>query len=810
VTIERLLLLIAIGLPLAGCVVLPGMGRRLGRRTGWVALAFPVVSTVALLVLAGTVPLPGRTVVEWVWVPSLGVNCSWLVDGLSLFFALVVSGMGVLVVFYAIFYLDDAFAHHGRFYGYLVFFMATMLGTVLSNNLVLLFVFWELTGLASFLLIGFLHGEGESRVGARQALLVTSGTGLAMLAGVVMVFTATGTYDLAELLGGPLPWEAQGGWLSAALVLILAGALGKSAQFPFFFWLPNAMAAPTPVSAYLHSATMVKLGVFLTARVFPLFVGSEVWLPLLTLIAFTTMTLGAFLAFVSHDLKAILACSTVSQLGYLIGYYGMGPVGGVEYDYLHILNHVFYKGGLFMVAGIVAHAAGLRDLRQLGGLLRRLPLVGVTCFIGAATMAGLPGTTGFLSKEAMLKEIFEAMVAHDALGWYATACVVVTSVLKVAFSIRFFAKLFLGPERPEVMAHFHAPPLALQLPPAILAVAALLLGLWPGLLEEPFRLLAVAGLNRPPVELTIWHGLTLELAVSMAVVALGLGLYVGGERTGWRWHAVPRWLKFDRAFEGGVERLSVVAKGVTRRLRSDEPLDYLPLVLGFGLVTVGGGAVWQGLAWLEEREGVWPVVARPDLLRSLVAGLICLAVVGVVALRRWTTQLIALSVAGFLTCFYYVLYRAPDLALTQILVETATLILILLLLGRFPRSAELGEVRERHPPWRKALNVLVAGGMGVLMTGLALMGMAEPHAERVGERVLEATVPWAEGRNAVNTVLVDFRGFDTLGEITVLLVAALGCLGLLMRRKRTPEEYRAGPKGPPGLGIEDPEGGDHA
>lgn len=794
-------ILLALGLPLLGSPLVALAGKRLGSRVGWLALMFPIVSTAAILVAATQLDLPGRQVIEWPWIPSLGINLSFVIDGLSLFFGLIVSGMGCLIFFYANHYLDDHFEHHGRFYCYLVLFMAAMLGTVFANNLMLLFIFWELTGLASFLLIGFLHGEESSRVGARQALLVTGLTGLVMLAGVIMVFTVTGTYDFAQLAAEGLPFAEHQTWLTVAMVLIVIGAFGKSAQFPFHFWLPNAMSAPTPVSAYLHSATMVKLGVFLCARIFPLFTENDLWTPLLSIIPFTTMLLAAVLALMSHDLKAILAFSTVSQLGYLIGYYGLGPANGVEYDYLHILNHVFYKGGLFMIVGIVAHAAGIRDIRQLGGLFRRMPLLGVTTLIATASMAGVIGTTGFLSKEMMLKEIFESMTTHAQLGWFAAGCVVLTSVVKVAFSIRLFANIFLGKEPEEIGKHFHAPSLALQLPPAILAAAALIFGLFPALLDAPMNLLVVEGLNRPQ-HLALWHGFSKELLVSSLVLVVGGGLYWFCQRTNWSWQRIPRALQFDRFFEGGLEKFSKFTKWLTRILRSDQPVDYLPIILGFAVLVVGGTLVWQFNTTDQLRSllqhAEWPA---PDALRSFVAGLIALAVVGVVVLKRWTTQLIALSVAGFLVCFYFVLYRAPDLALTQILVEVVTLFMIIILLGRFPHSAEVGELTYQAPRWRKLTNLVIALGVGATATTLILIVSAAPADNRLGTFFLEQTVPLAKGSNAVNTILVDFRGFDTLGEITVLVIAMLGGLGLLMRYKRTAAEYREGPMGPPGYGI---------
>ncbi len=797
-----ILLLLAVVLPLLGAPLVALAGRGLGRRVGWLAFAFPLISTGTLLSLAARIGLPGSEVIEWPWIPTFGIQFSFLLDGLSLFFAVVVSGVGVLIFFYANFYLDDHYEHHGRFYCYLTLFMAAMLGTVLANNLMLLFVFWELTGLASFLLIGFLHHEEKSRIGARQALLITGFTGLLMLAGVIMVWLVTGTYDLAVLLGSGLPLAEHRGWLTAAMVLLLLGAFGKSAQFPLQFWLPNAMAAPTPVSAYLHSATMVKLGVFLCARIFPLFVENGLWAPLLTLVAFTTMLLGAVLALLANDLKAILAFSTVSQLGYLIGYYGLGPAHGVEYDYLQILNHVFYKGCLFMVAGIVIHAAGVQDIRQLGGLRRRVPWLAGVCLIAAATMAGVPGTTGFLSKETMLKEIFEAMNGHGALGIYATACVVLTSLAKVAFSFRFFANVFLGEESEAVKKNFHAPPPAILAPPLILAGGALLLGLWTGPLDALMRGLAVEGLHQSAPHLALWHGPTPELFVSLAVMLLGLGVFVLGQRTAWRWAAIPRRLRFDEYFETGIEYFSKFTKWLTRFLRADKPVDYLPVIIAFKLCVVGGFmgyALWPSV---RESAGAWTWDAlAPHPVRSFVAALIALSVVGVLILRRWTTQLISLSVAGFLTTFYYVLYRAPDLALTQILIEVVTLFLILILLGRFPRSSELGEIIHRPSLARRRLNVVLSLGVGILMTTFILWFNAVPHPDRIGRFFTERTVELAEGRNAVNTILVDFRGFDTLGEITVLVIAMLGGLGLLMRYKRTPEEYQEGPMGPPGLGI---------
>jgi NADH:ubiquinone oxidoreductase subunit 5 (subunit L)/multisubunit Na+/H+ antiporter MnhA subunit/multisubunit Na+/H+ antiporter MnhB subunit len=798
----ELSLMIAIGAPILGALLIAVFGKRWGHRVGTVAWVLPMASFLALLALWGAAgPTPHR-VIEWPWIPTLGIPLSFLVDGLSIFFGLVVTGVGVLVFFYARQYLDESYSQHNRFYAFLALFMAAMLGTVFANNLLLLFVFWELTGLASFLLIGFTHVDEVSRRGARMALLVTGGTGLLLMLGVVLLGQGAGTYALDELLVEPGRFAGKD-WYNAAFLFMALGAFGKSAQFPFQFWLPNAMAAPTPVSVYLHSATMVKLGVFLLARVLPIFQAADWWLPLLAVIGFGTMLLGAVLALLSHDLKAILAYSTVSQLGYLVGGYGVAPGSGIDYDYLHILNHVLYKGGLFMIAGIVDHATGTRDLRRLGGLGRRLPLLGLVTLLATATMAGVIGTTGFISKEVMLAEILEVMKEHGALGGYAAAAVVVTSVIKVAFSCRIYTELFHGREPEGLGKHFHRPSFAFQLPPLLLASAALLFGVVPAALEGPLDLLSVSGLHsQSATHLAIWHGWTVEFGVSVAILLLGFGVFAAGRVTRWRWATVPWFLRFDEGFERGVDGLGRWSKVITKAVGSDNPGVFLRVALAFSAFWVGGFLVLSG-----ELTDIWALVAagltdhRWSGLRVLTALLIAVAALGTAFARRWTTQLITLAVCGFLICFYFVLYRAPDLALTQILIETVTLILLLYLLGRFPRKAQLGEFEDQRSIRRNLVPGLVAVGVGVLVTGLGLLVTAQPHPEPMGCYFLAQTAELAEGTNAVNTILVDFRGFDTLGEITVLVIAMTGVLGLVMRKRRTAEEFRQGPLGPPGLGI---------
>jgi NADH:ubiquinone oxidoreductase subunit 5 (subunit L)/multisubunit Na+/H+ antiporter MnhA subunit len=789
------LVFIAVLAPFALMLPMAFLGRRLGPRTGWLALIAPVVSCACIAWLSLGASPGAQTVAELTWIPSLGLNLTFLVDGLALFFGLVVSGVGVLVVFYSTQYLDDHYRHHGRFYTFLLLFMGSMLGTVFAGNLLLMFVFWELTGITSFLLIGFLHEKEESRVGARMALLVTAGTGLVMMAGIILLGLQAGTFDLAALLAGPIE-DSHRTIMTAAFVLVAVGAFGKSAQFPFQFWLPNAMAAPTPVSAYLHSATMVKLGVYLVARIFPIFREVELWAPLLLSICLITVVLAAILSLLSHDLKAILAYTTVAQLGSLIAFYGLAPPAGASGDLFQIANHVFYKGCLFMVVGIIDHSAHERDVRRLGGLAKSLPLLAGITLVASASMAGIPGTLGFVSKEFLLADQWLRADAGGSWSWMPLAVTTFSALLSVAVGARIFFGVFLGRATPAT-EHAHAPGFLVQLAPLVLAGACLGFGLFPDVLGQALQQLGVRRLHAmEELHFAIWHGLTRELWLSAGILAVGLALYWLMDATRWRWAVVPRILEFERAFEAGVEALPHLAKKLTALLRSDRPFDFLPIIITTFLAVVGGYLVTGGAAL----RPAWPEWTDFDGLRSFVVALIAAAVVFVVWLRRWTGQLIALSIVGFLITFYFVLFRAPDLAMTQILVETATLLLVLLLLARFPRSAEQeGFGRQRRV--RRIFALVLSVGVGGVTTWLALLGLSPRATDVAGDYYLRHTVELAHGTNTVNTILVDFRGFDTLLEVTVLLIASLGAAGLFMRYRRTQAEYAAGPMGPAGFGT---------
>jgi multicomponent K+:H+ antiporter subunit A/multicomponent Na+:H+ antiporter subunit A len=796
--------------PLTAALALVLAGKRLGRAVNFLGPVVPLGALAGVVVLAGLLEHGPQTLVLADWLPSLEkglVQLDFWIDGLSIFYALVVSGVGVLIFIYTAFYFGPGDERLPRFYACLSLFMGAMLGTVLSNNVLVMFVFWELTGVASFLLIGFDHHKEASRAGARMALLLTMTTGLCMLCGAVMAGFAYGTFELRAMVSGEMRPDLPAWWGGAAMVLVMLGAFGKSAQFPFHFWLPNAMAAPTPVSAYLHSATMVKLGVFLTARFYPMFSASELWFPLLAGVSFTTMALGAWLAFRSTDLKAILAYSTVSSLGFFIGFYGLGAANGLKFDYVHITNHVIYKACLFMVVGIVDHAFHIRDIRQLGGLRHRLPWLAGAAALGCGAMAGVPGTFGFISKELILADVVRAWESGAAWGPVVGILFITASVLGVAFAARIFLHVFWRPEPEGLAVHFHHPGIGVQLPPLVLAGAILVLGVAPGLVGGPLEVLrAASAQGAEGGKLSLWHGLTPELGVSAAVLVLGAGLYLWKQQGRWP-DSVPALWRWDAAFERGIYSVPKAAGALGRVLRTQQPLDYLPLLLGFVLASCGAVLFSDAGAPLREAWMSGWKDADSSRLRVFSAAMIAVGAVLVVVKRGWMAQLISLSMVGLITTFYYVLYRAPDLALTQILVESATLLGVLLLLSRFPRSAEWGE-RTRLPGTpRTVLNLAIALGMGGLAASLVALAMAFRHPEPIGPLFLEATLPLAKGTNTVNTILVDFRGFDTLGEIAVLLIAVLGAAGLLMRRRRTDAEWAAVEKGPAGMGLGRPETG---
>jgi multicomponent Na+:H+ antiporter subunit A len=700
------------------------------------------------------------------WVPALGINLSFYADGLSILFALIISGIGAFVILYASRYLEKHRAL-GRFYTIILVFMASMLGLVLADNLLLLFIFWELTSVSSYFLIGFDHERAEARAAALQALLVTGLGGIALLGGILLMGQAGGTYEFTTLVASGVNLRADALYLPI-LLLVLGGAFTKSAQFPFHFWLPNAMQAPTPVSAYLHSATMVKAGVYLLARLFPLLAGTDWWTWLIEPLAMITMLLGAFLALRKTDLKQILAYSTVSALGMLMLLLGIGSKIAVEAAMLFLLAHALYKGALFLAAGAIDHETGTRAIHLLGGLRLAMPATAAAALLAALSMAGIPPLLGFLGKELIYEATLDAPTPLLLTG-----VVLVTSVLFVAVALVVGYAPFFGKPL-ETPKHPHEAPTAMLAGPLVLGLLGLAFGLFPNLLDAALiapAASAVLGMT-VTLKLSLWHGVTPMLILSAITIAVGLGLFAI-RNTARRMLAPTESLSRigpARGYDAALRGLIGVAALQTRLLQSGYLRDYLIIIIA-ALVGLTGYTIWS--------QGVLQVSFENFDARFYEIGLavlIVLALLTVATTSSRLTAIAALGVVGYGVALIFMLYGAPDLAMTQFLIETLTVILFVLMFYHLPRFTTLTVRRER------ARDILVAVLGGGLMTTLTLIGISVEHDKTVSAFYAESSKVLAHGRNIVNVILVDFRALDTLGEITVLAVAAIGVFALLKLR----------------------------
>lgn len=697
------------------------------------------------------------------WIPSLGITLSFRLDGLGLLFALLISGIGALVLLYASSYLHDH-PHLGRFYLFLLLFMAAMLGAVLSGDLITLFVFWELTGICSFLLIGFDYQQAASRRAALQALLVTGSGGLALLGGLMLLAQASGSSDLSVILSSGDLIRSHNLYLPI-LVLMLAGAFTKSAQFPFHFWLPGAMAAPTPVSAYLHSATMVKLGVFLLARFSPVLGGTDAWLYCLVTAGGITLLLGSLKALLRSDLKQILAWTTVSALGMLTMLLGLGTSQAITAALLLLAVHALYKSSLFLVAGAIDHGAGSRELSRLGGLRSYMPQVAVAAALAGLSMAGFLPLAGFIAKEL----VYEATLHGPIAPWLISLTVFLGNSMTVAAALLAGYLPFSGRLQDSGL-HPHQVPVRLWLPPLVPALLGLLTGLSPdgfgSLLLAP-ALAQVAG-TQTPVQLALWHGVNPVLLLSLATLGLGIGLF--NQRSRFpvslqppSWGAEPC---YDRLLDG----LPRLASAVTLRLQSGR--------LRYYLMTVAGTAVVLMAVTLVKNSTVPLTLPQPDgSLHEWLTGLVILSGALMAAITRSRLAAVAaLGVVGYGVALIYILFGAPDLAMTQFCIETLSIILFVLVLHKLPHFTLLSGTVSR------LRDMAIALGVGGVMTWLVLRAVSQPLAPSLSSWFMEQSLPAGHGRNVVNVILVDFRALDTLGEITVLAVAALGVYGMLKRR----------------------------
>jgi multicomponent K+:H+ antiporter subunit A len=756
-----------------------------------------LVGTIQVALLYPQVAYGGVIREEFMWLPSLGLNFVLRMDGFAWLFSMLVLGIGTLVSLYARYYMspDDPVP---RFFAFFLAFMGAMLGLVISGNLIQIVFFWELTSLFSFLLIGYWHHRADARRGAYMALMVTGAGGLCLLAGVMLLGHIVGSYDLDLVLAAGDQIRAHALY-PVMLALVLIGALSKSAQFPFHFWLPHAMAAPTPVSAYLHSATMVKAGVFLLARLWPSLSGSEEWFWIVGGAGALTLLLGAYCAMFQNDLKGLLAYSTISHLGLITLLLGLNSPLAAVAAVFHILNHATFKASLFMAAGIIDHESGTRDIRKLSGLVRLIPFTATLAMVASASMAGVPLLNGFLSKEMFFAET----VFISATKWVEIVLPVIATIagtFSVAYALRFTVDVFFGPPPANLPHTPHEPPRWMRAPVELLVFTCLLVGIFPAQIVGSIlaaAALPVVGGVLPEYSLAIWHGWNAPMIMSLVAMSGGVVLYLmlrkQLKRGRFKYPPVISYFNGKRGFE---RSLVVMMRGVRRIEKRISTKRLQPQLFLLVLVAVIGGLIPMlnsGLSWGD----------RPKIPGSVVFVTLWVLAIACALGAAWQAKyhrlaaLTMVSVCGLMTCITFVWFSAPDLALTQLVVEVVTTVLILLGLRWLPRRIE--EVSPLPNTLRRArvrrvrdflLSTVVGGGMALL--SYAMLTRQTPND--ISSFYLSRALPEGGGSNVVNVMLVDFRGFDTLGEITVLGAVALTVYALLRRFRPSKESMELPPQ----------------
>ena len=781
-------LLLLLLLPFVGSAVaslLPTSARNL--ESAW-AVAVALATAVPLALLFPEIRDGGVVAERLPWLPSLGIDIVVRIDGFAWMFAMLVTGIGVLVVLYARYYLspEDPAA---RFYSLLLGFMGSMLGIVVSGNLVQLVLFWELTSVFSFLLIGYWHHRQDARRGARMAFTVTASGGLALLAGVLLLGHIVGSYELdAVLAAGD---RVRGHALyPLTLGLVLLGALTKSAQFPFHFWLPHAMAAPTPVSAYLHSATMVKAGVFLLARLWPVLAGTEAWFWIVGGAGLATLLLGAYAAMFQNDLKGLLAYSTISHLGLVTLLLGLNSPLAAVAAVFHMMNHATFKASLFMSAGIIDHETGTRDLRRLDGLLRRMPITGTLAMVACAAMAGVPLLNGFLSKEMFFAEtVFVSGQPWLEVGLPAAATL--AGVFAVVYSLRFGHDVFFGPPSRELPREPHEPVRWMRVPVELLVLACLVVGIFPESSVGPALAAAarpVVGGTLPDYSLAVWHGFNAPLLMSAVAMAGGLAIYLAYaarfKRRGLKRTPFIHRLDGKRLFERTLAAATAAAR---RGLRAAGTRHLQPQLLWL-VVIAGAAALGSALVVPLEWGDRARVPATPEFVALWLIGGACAIGAAWQAKFHRLAALTMLAVVGLVVCLSFAWFSAPDLALTQLAVEVVTTVLFLLGLRWLPKRIALDDPALRaRARWRRRRDFVLAGAAGAGLAALSYAMLTRTAPQSISPFFIERALPEGGGSNVVNVMLVDFRGFDTLGEITVLAIVGLTVYALL-RRFRPPRE----------------------
>ncbi|WP_375585775.1 putative monovalent cation/H+ antiporter subunit A [Cyclobacterium xiamenense] len=749
------------------------LGRLKSTSSLWVAL-LPLSLFGYFLSRLSLIKQGGPIKMSYEWVPSIGINLDFNLDGLSLLFVLLISGVGTLVFVYTAAYLKGH-PYLNRFYAYLSLFMASMLGLVLSDNIYTLFLFWELTSISSFFLIGFNNESDASRKSALTALGVTGFGGLFLLAAMVGLGHITKAYQISEMISMSeyIKNDSLYGWV---LLFLFLAAFTKSAQFPFHFWLPGAMKAPTPVSTYLHSATMVKAGVYLLARFTPILGNHEWWNGPLIIIGGITMVYAAIHSLFRIDLKGILAYSTISALGILVFLIGLGTHEALLAASVFILVHALYKATLFLVTGIIDHETGTRDVSQLSGLRKVLMPVGIAALLAALSNAGIPPTFGFVGKDL----IYGATLGMGDLAWLFTFLAILTNVALLVAGFFAGIKPFIG-KLPERYAAVHLPAPAMYLPPLILGILGMLYGLFPGMLEGGLIQPAVASLigTRPDFHLQLWHGFNLILLLSGVTIGSGALLYLllkPSEKL------LKKATRFERispqALITGITGVfSRLAKGWTRFFQNGYLRYYLITILGF-LSLLLAYRLFVGVELYIDTESMTQVT----FYEAVVLLIMGVAIFFTVFSNSRLVAVASLGVVGYSFCLVFLFYSAPDLAMTQFSIDTLTVILFVLVLYNLPKYLKLSDNRVRI---RDGLLSLI---FGALISILAIEVMNESISKETSAYYAENAYVLGKGKNVVNVILVDFRGFDTMVEITVLAIAAIGVFGLLKLHLRSTEK----------------------
>lgn len=772
--------------------------------TGWFVLPLPIFLFIYLIRFISETRHGGTVTESMPWIPSLGIDFIAKIDGLGLLFALLISGIGALVVLYSIYYLSKDKEKLNTFYIYLLLFMGAMLGVVLSDNLIVLYSFWELTSFSSFLLIGYWYKREKSRYGAQKSMIITVFGGLAMLGGIILLYLMTGTFSITEIIGKADTIIADPLFIPA-LLCILLGAFTKSAQFPFHIWLPDAMEAPTPVSAYLHSATMVKAGIYLVARTSPIFAESGLWLWLVAGFGIVTLFWGSFSAAKQTDLKSILAFSTVSQLGMIMAMLGIGAAA-LHFDHIdksyytvattaavfHLINHATFKGSLFMVVGIIDHETGTRDIRKLGGLMNLMPITFTIAIIGAFSMAGLPPFNGFLSKEmfftSMVRvanmEIFELQtwgILFPVIAWTA-------SVFTFLYSMIIVFRPFTGKYQPNLLEKKpHEAPLGMLISPIILASLVVIFGVFPNILSHNLISPAMASIlpkllqngEEFAVHISMWHGFNLELFMTIGVILLGILLFATFPKWRQLYNFFPEKLALNRIYDGGLEVAQSKSFKLTKLYMTGFIRSYLVYIFMFFNFILILSLILKN-AFKLDTSNIAPIGVYEVILVSIIV----VASITIMFAKSRLTSIILLGAVGYTVALLFVVFRAPDLALTQLVIETVSVALFLLCFYHLPK---LNRKEERIG--FKLTNLIVSIGVGVTVTLLALSAHSNKLFDSISSYYIENTYKKAGGENMVNVILVDFRGFDTLFEICVLAIAALGIFSMIkLRLTRRKEE----------------------